>query len=365
MENQTLTLKMAVPNKCYPRLNEVLGYAKVAIVNMLQDRTKSSSKYYTINHSLPCNIVKSLLQKYQRNKKCKQVSNPTLPICSDKEKQVRYKDGNLYVASLFGKEGIPVVFPHLTKYIQSVEFFKKRVKGKNGKRWFVAISYKVENNPTPIISSFIGVDRNEKGNVATIANIKTGQVIKIGPSARDIKQNYRNRRAKIAKKGKTRLLKKLSKKQLNRTKDINHKVSRQIVDYAKKHRCAIVMEDLSGIKKPNNKIKHKVEKSQWSYTQLDTLIKYKASLLGIPIYYINPRNTSKMCSRCGTINTPNGKSYKCLTCGHFDHRDANAAFNIAKVFLKSKPGILRGVRCGLIDNPLTRKEHMEETNNVR
>ena len=114
------------------------------------------------------------------------------------------------------------------------------------------------------------------------------------------------------------------------------------------------MEDLSGIKK--GKIKHSTEKSQWSYAQLDTFIKYKASLLGIPIYYVNPRNTSKMCSRCGTINIPNGKSYKCSACGHFDHRDANAAFNIAKVFLESKPGILRNVRCGLIGNPQTRKE---------
>jgi len=45
------------------------------------------------------------------------------------------------------------------------------------------------------------------------------------------------------------------------------------------------------------------------------------------------RNTSKGCSRCGSINIPNGKHYKCSTCEHVSHRDANAGFNIAQRFL--------------------------------
>ena len=108
---------------------------------------------------------------------------------------------------------------------------------------------------------------------------------------------------------------------------MNHKVSRSVVDFANQHRSTIVLEDLGKIAK-KGKAKRYVQKSQWSFYQLETFIKYKAALLGIPIYFVNPAYTSQICSRCGSINKPNGKNYRC-SCSHFDHRDSNAAFNIS------------------------------------
>lgn len=292
---------------------------------MLENRKESSSKYY---NSIPCVVSKSLITKYQKNKKIKSVKRLTIPICGDKGKQVKIEGNGIRIPAIFKKEIIPVPFPKpIVGTVRQIEFFKR--KGV----WYISYSYFVCKEKTIHYIDVIGVDRNSRGNIAVISNPRTGKVLKLGPDGGGLKYNYRRRRAQLQKKGKPKLLVKLNKKQSNRSKDINHKVSSAIVNHAKEHRSAIVLENLGTIRK--GKAKRYVDKSQWAFYQLETFILYKAALLGIPVFYIDPRNTSKACSRCGHINNPNGKQFHCDKCGHVDHRDSNAAFNIALRFLQS------------------------------
>lgn len=314
-----LTAKVAIPHNLTPILDELYQKASICVNRMLEDRTKSSSKYYK---EIPCVLAKSLISKYQRNKKLKQVKNLVLPICGDKGKQVKIVEGGIRVPAFFKKSILPVVFPKLISgFIRQVEFFKR-----NGK-WFMSYSYNTPVLQEQEIQGFLGVDRNSVENVVVCADVMSGKVRKLGPDVSGITKNFRNRRKNLQKKGAKNALKKIRRKQSNRVKDINHKVSRSVVDYAKSHRLAIVLEDLGKISK-KGKAKRYVQKSQWSFYQLETFVKYKASLLGVPVYFVNPAYTSQVCSRCGSINKPNGKNYKC-SCSHFDHRDSNAAFNIS------------------------------------
>jgi putative transposase len=339
-----LTFKVVVPHNLSPILDSLYRRSNKCVKKMLKHKDKSSSKYYK---SIPCVISKSLITKYQKNKKIKSVSHLVIPVCGDKGKQVKIVDNGLRIYSIFKKEIIPVTFPKpIIGHIRQVEFFKRK------KKWFMAYSYNTSILSRYDALSYLGVDRNAVGNVAAIADSSTGKVKILGCNAAKVTENFRNRRKKLQKKGARRALAQLKRKQSNRIKDINHKVSRTIVDYAKKHRSAIVLEDLGTISK-KGKTKRYVQKSQWSFYQLETFLKYKAALLGVPLHYISPRYTSRICSICGSLNIANGKHYKCESCGHFDHRDANAAFNISAQarFLYGRTSVDRVALVGRIGDP--------------
>lgn len=59
--------------------------------------------------------------------------------------------------------------------------------------------------------------------------------------------------------------------------------------------------------------------------------------MGVVCEVVDPSYTSQACSRCGCIghkhhkNRVTTKRYECIHCGHVDHADANAGFNIANI----------------------------------
>jgi len=315
--------KIRVPDAFAPVLDILLSrIRKDCLPRMLHLREASSSKYYT---EIPCVVAKSLIAKYQRNAKCVTVTNPVIPICGDKGKQIKLEKGGLRIPVLFKKEILPITFPKpVHGFVRSIEFFKR--KG----IWLASVCYNTPAHELVDVEGVVGVDRNSVGNVAVLADPQNGKVQHLGFKPAATKYNWRRRRANLKSKGFRRTLSRLSRKQSRRTTHENHIVSKQIVSYAVKHHRAIAVENLETVRKPNSKIRKYVEKSQWAFYQLLSFIRYKAALHGVIIAEVNPAYTSQNCSRCGQRNTPNGKNYVCEHCGHTDHRDANAAFNIAK-----------------------------------
>ena len=59
-------------------------------------------------------------------------------------------------------------------------------------------------------------------------------------------------------------------------------------------------------------------------------VKYKLERRGGRLVLVNPAHTSQKCSLCGHIHADHrkGEAFRCLTCGHIDHADVNAAKNI-------------------------------------
>ena len=64
---------------------------------------------------------------------------------------------------------------------------------------------------------------------------------------------------------------------------------------------------------------------------LGTRTRQKAEASGAAVIFVDPRFTSLQCRACGHTAPGNRESqavFRCVSCGHGDHADANAARNI-------------------------------------
>lgn len=218
---------------------------------------------------------------------------------------------------------------------------------RDGKFWYLHLSYSFEKE---VIDTFepelvLGIDLGWV--VPAYAGFNTGKVRQqFGDSEQlqRFKTQIKSRRRKISSKrnemknghGKNRSMQALialQKKESNFVKSYNHTISKNIIDFCLKNKCGVInMEALtSGVKK------NKFLTEYWSYYQLQNMIEYKAKEYGISVKYVNPRNTSKMCSKCGHVSDNNRVTrdkFVCEECGygskHFVHADYNAAINIAR-----------------------------------
>jgi len=138
-------------------------------------------------------------------------------------------------------------------------------------------------------------------------------------------------------------------KEKNYVKDYIHKVSRWIVDLAKRSGVSrIVIGDLNkNITKIDIGDRVNQQLHRIPFGKLIDMIAYKAEELGIRVEQIDESYTSQKCSVCGVIKKSNRKFrglYVCSNCGAVINADVNGARNI---LFKVVPNPERGRDSGL------------------
>ena len=129
-------------------------------------------------------------------------------------------------------------------------------------------------------------------------------------------------------KGAKRLLKRLSGKESRIIRNLNHIISKRIVESATSSNI-LVMEDLKHIRKrTKERREQRYVQQSWPFFQLQKFIEYKALEKGIAVAYVNPSYSSQTCSRCGQIGHRNGSLFSC-SCGYRNHSDFNASYNLS------------------------------------
>lgn len=175
----------------------------------------------------------------------------------------------------------------------------------------------------------MGVDLGLK--ILAVCVTDTGKVRFFGNGRKNkyLKRKFRSDRKRLGKAKKLNAIRKSRNKEQRIMRDIDHKISREIVNFAKDNHVAVIrMEQLTNIR-ATARTSRKNEKNlhTWSFYRLAHCIEYKAALAGIRVEYVNPAYTSQICPVCGKHNHAQDRKYRC-SCGFHGHRDIVGAVNI-------------------------------------
>ncbi len=307
-----LTFKIKHDKDFTTQLRQAKKVAQFAINN----RDKLSTKF--VSHiGLKSVIANQILREYGRNKKCKKARRVNLIIPAQGIK--------------VDKDSCLISIPSL-KFEIKYQFHKtfEKINQIEINRSWIFVSVTVSEEKVCDSNQWLGVDRNATGHCCVAASSDGKLVLKLGKKARHSHKKHLNHRKYLQRQKRRRALAMLKRRESNISRDINHKVSRKIVDVAKENHYGIKLENLSGIRNSKNHAQSfQYFLHSWSFYQLQQMIEYKAKLLGVPVVYVEPSYTSQICSRCGLIGNRKDKLFKCA-CGHVNDADVNAGFNISR-----------------------------------
>lgn len=149
------------------------------------------------------------------------------------------------------------------------------------------------------------------------------------------RQRYQARREGLQRHGTRsakRRLKVLKGTQARFQSNLNHTISKQLVETAQRSAAGIALEDLTGIRqRVKARRQQRPRQSNWGFFQLRQYVMYKAARAGVPVILVDPRHTSQECNHCGYIakaNRPTQNRFSCHRCGYVTNADFNAAQNI-------------------------------------
>ena len=201
----------------------------------------------------------------------------------------------------------------------------------------VAVEMKEETPIEP--KDIIGVDMGiENIAVDSTGKYYSGDEIK---KVREYHADLRSRLQSVGTKSARRHLKKLSGKESRFVRNINHIISKEIMQKAKGTSSAIAIENLEGIRmRTTVGIGSRYIHNSWSFHQLRSFIEYKAKEMGILVIAIDPHNTNRECPKCHTTdrkNRPERSLFRCVSCGFWGEADFIAFHNIRNRAAVSQP----------------------------
>ena len=263
---------------------------------------------------------------------------PNLPIlkkscCYINNQNYRLKDNCIeFPVMINGKSKRISVFVKLTDrqkaLFSNAKFGTMRIVTKN--HTLVAqIVYNVAEPELKSDGNVMGVDLGIKCPAVSYCSDGSVKFYGNGRKNKYLRRHYAYLRNKLQKSKKMSAIERINNKEQRIMKDIDHKLSHDIVQTAVAHNVKLIkLEQLSNVRSTTRKSrKNNHSLHTWSFYRLAQFIEYKAKLAGISVEYVNPAYTSQTCPICGSVHHANDRNYTC-ECGFHIHRDLLGAMNI-------------------------------------
>lgn len=193
----------------------------------------------------------------------------------------------------------------------------------------VQIVYEVIDTIPSLDGNVMGVDLGIKCPAVSYISDSKIKFYGNGRKNKYIRRHYAYLRKKLQKAKKIDAVKRINDKEQRIMRDIDHKISHDIVKEAVAHNVKVIkLEQLQNIRSTTRTSrKNNYSLYNWSFYRLAQFIEYKAKLAGIEVLYVNPSYTSQKCPVCGSIHHADDRHYSC-ECGYKQHRDVVGAINI-------------------------------------
>jgi putative transposase len=191
-------------------------------------------------------------------------------------------------------------------------------------KWLVLVTIDVPDGIEVPITDSLGVDLG-------IANIATDSAggRHPGKPVEDVRRKHNLQRRRLQRRGTRGAKKKLrrvSQKGARFRRHENHRISKEIVETARRTGRGVAVEDLTGIRGRVTARSGDARNrpSGWSFHQLYTFLAYKAQIAGVPVVQVDPAYASQTCPECGHCGRSNRRSqseFRCQRCHHEQHAD--------------------------------------------
>ncbi len=202
----------------------------------------------------------------------------------------------------------------------------------------IPVTFEVDECLDSDICNVVGIDRGINFVVATYdskhkSNFVSGKTIK---EKRGHYKDIRKQLQQVKTPSSRRRLKTIGQRENRWMQDVNHCVSKALVENNPKH-TLFVLEDLTGIRHATEKVrvKDRYVSVSWSFYDLEQKLVYKALRNQSKVIKVNPAYTSQCCPVCGHTEKANRNKkihlFCCKNCGYKSNDDRIGAMNLYRM----------------------------------